>query len=203
MQRPHPAIFTLQRLMSELAQVDRNHHHLNNERSENDIEHSYSVAMLCWYIWSTQNLALDMEKVFKYSLVHDFVEVYAGDVNTFASKSDRAAKIQSEAQALTKLETELSEFPDMISHLKAYERKSDPESLFVWTVDKLQALILADLDHWRPYQKINISYETFIRKHHEQLAQCSPYCREIFTTLLEYFKTTYYDRPLKQDHYSR
>lgn len=195
MSQPLPIIFELQKLISSLAQVDRNHHHLESERSENDVEHSYSVAMLAWYICSAQALPLSTEKILKYALIHDFVEVYAGDVNTYADNAAREQKIQSEAKALKRLESELSEFTDMVDSLKTYETRTDPESLFVWTVDKLQALILADLDNWRPYKKINISYDAFVRKHQEQLSKCSPYCQEIFTVLLEYFKTTFYDQP--------
>ena len=93
-------MFTLQALMSDLTKIDRNHHILQSEKQENDVEHSYAVAMLCWYLHDALKLELDIAKILKYALVHDFVEVYAGDVNTFASKIARQEKIQTEAAAL-------------------------------------------------------------------------------------------------------
>lgn len=69
-----------------MSKVDRNHHILGSDRAENDVEHSYSVAILCWYLNDKLKLNLDIAKVLKYALVHDFPEVYAGDVNTFARK---------------------------------------------------------------------------------------------------------------------
>lgn len=188
-------MFTLQKLTSDLTKVNRNHHILDSDKAENDVEHSYAVTLLCWYIYDKLGLSLDLGKILKYAMVHDFVEVYAGDVNTFANDTDRKKKLDNEAIALTRLTEELKSFEGMTTSLKAYEAKSDEESVFVWTVDKMQALILADLDTWRPYKKISITYESFASKHHEQLSNCSFHCKEIFSELLEYCKTTYYDQP--------
>lgn len=177
--------------------MERNHHLIGSEHQENDIEHSFMVALLSWFICSHHKINLDLSKVLRYALVHDFVERYAGDTNTFASKSDRTKKAELEKAALAKLSEEFSGFKDMVDCLKRYEEKADEEALFVWTVDKMQALVLADMDGWRPYQKIKINYERFVQKHSEQLEKCSPYCKEIFVSLLEYCKTTFYDSPLR------
>jgi 5'-deoxynucleotidase YfbR-like HD superfamily hydrolase len=47
------------------------------ERKENDVEHSYQLAMLCWFTVMENQLSLDVHKVISYALVHDLVEVYA------------------------------------------------------------------------------------------------------------------------------
>src|SRR3989344_6781029 len=48
-------------------------------REENDAEHSYQLATVAWYLISTQGLKLDLGLALRYALVHDLVEVYAGD----------------------------------------------------------------------------------------------------------------------------
>lgn len=193
--RPHNTFFELQKLVNDLAFINRNHNLIASERKENDIEHSFMVAMLCWFIYDQHHIPLDLSKIIRYALVHDFVERYAGDTNTYASQEDRAKKIVREQSALKKLTKEFSDFSDLVECLTHYEEKKDEESLFVWTVDKMQSLVLADLDNWRPYQQIDISYDRFVQKHSEQLAKGSPYCKDIFATLLDYCKTTYYDQP--------
>ncbi len=193
--KPDNTMFHLQKLVSDLASVDRNHHRLESEVAENDVEHSYSVALLCWYLHEKLNLKLDLGKLMKYALIHDFVEVYAGDVNAYASKQERKQKVENEAIALERLTNELELFTGMTTLLKSYEEKGDEESKFVWTVDKMQALILADMDGWRPYKKLDISYDSFLKKHSWQLSICSSHCREIFSELFEYCKTTFYARP--------
>lgn len=195
MKKPDTLFFSLQQLVVDLALINRNHHLVGNDRNENDIEHSFAVALLCWFIHDNYNINLDLNKIFKYAIVHDFAERYAGDINTFASKEDRQKKIILEKDSLARINSEFKDFKDLVLTLNNYDLKADDEALFVWTVDKMQALILADMDQWRPYQKINISYETFTKKHHEQLAVCSSYCKEIFKVLLEYCETTFYDRP--------
>ena len=193
--KPNNLFFSLQQLVVDLALINRNHHLVGNERSENDIEHSFAVALLCWFIHDNYNIDLDLNKIFKYAIVHDFAEKYAGDINTFASKEDRQKKVELEKNAVKLLNKEFKDFRGLVKALNNYELKADEEAIFVWTVDKIQALILGDMDGWRPYKKINISYEMFTKKHHEQLAICSSYCREIFETVLAYCETTFYDRP--------
>ena len=194
--RPHPLLFDLQRLIVDLALIDRNHHLIGHERAENDIEHSFAVAMLCWYIHDKYKLDLDLAKILKYALIHDFTEKYVGDINTFASQEARSKKAKLEKAALTRLSEEFKGFGGLVTTLQDYDARADEEALFVWTVDKMQAYILGDLDDWRPYKKINLTYEAVVKKHAEQLAKCSPYCKEIFEEVLEYCKTTYYDRPV-------
>lgn len=153
--------------------------------------------MLCWLICDKYKLKLDIAKVLKYALAHDFVERYAGDVNSFATKKERSEKVKREKAALQRFDKEFKDFNDLVATMNGYEAKTDNEALFVWTVDKMQAYIMGDLDDWRPYKKLGISYESFIEKHAEQLAVCSPRCKEIFTELLDYCKTTFYDSPPK------
>lgn len=193
--RSHDTFFELQRLVVDLAMIDRNHHLIDSDRHENNIEHSFMVALLCWYICSKYDLKLDLSKVLRYALAHDFVERYAGDTNAFASKEEREQKVVREKAAAERLNRDFADFKDLGSIIEGYENKTDDEALFVWTVDKMQALVLGDLDNWRPYQKLEITYERFVEKHKEHRAVASPYCKEIFDSLLEYCKTTYYDRP--------
>ena len=193
--RPHNTFFELQRLVVDLALIERNHHLIDSERRENNIEHSFMVAMLCWYICSYHALKLDLSKVLRYALAHDFVERYAGDTNAFASKEVRERKVKLEKAAAERLGREFGDFGDLVDIIHGYEDKKDDEALFVWTVDKMQALILGDLDGWRPFQKIGVTYDQFVRKHKELAVTASPYCKEIFDTLVEYCKTTYYDQP--------
>ena len=194
MSHPDPLLFSLQRLIVDLSQINRKHYIPKTARRENDIEHSMAVAVLCWYIHDTYKLDLDIAKIFKYALTHDFVERYAGDVPTFASSAERDAKVVRERESLDKLSDEFSEFSDMVAAMQGYELKEDEESLFVWSVDKMQQLIMGDLDDWRSYAERPITYDEFVAKYTELLEKSSKYSREIFESLVEYSKTTYYEQ---------
>lgn len=72
-------------LMSSFRAIKRDIPKYHNVEPENDAEHSYQLAMMCWYITTIENLNLDINKILKYALVHDLAEVYAGDVSLYTS----------------------------------------------------------------------------------------------------------------------
>ncbi len=195
MTRPDPYLFALQQMTIDLSLIDRKHYLAGTSRRENDVEHSMTVAVLCWYIHDRYNLQIDIAKILKYAISHDFVERYAGDINTFASAREREEKLERESESLDKLSDEFKEFPDMITSMRSYENKLDEEAVFVWTVDKFQQLVMGDMDQWRPYAEGEISYEQFSAKYDELLVKSSVHCRDIFEGLIEYSKSTYYDLP--------
>lgn len=195
MKQPDPLLFSLQEMIIKFSLINRNHYLAGTKKKENDTEHSFSVALLCWFIHNRYNIDLDIGKILQYALAHDLVEVYAGDVNTFASESDRQKKMENEKVALTRVAKEFGDFSDMVEVMQKYEEKADEESIFVWTVDKMQALIMGDLDDWRPYKELSIDYDWFVEKHTQQLTNCSSYAKDIYSDLLKYCKSTYYDQP--------
>ena len=188
-------LFDLQRVVVDMALINRHHYLTGQERSESNIDHSYAVAMLCWFIFDKYSVKLSLEKILIYALIHDLPEVYAGDVHTFADQQAREQKIVREHQATNRLVKEFKDFPSLADALKHYEAQADDEARFVWTVDKMQALILGAQDEWRPYREGNINYKRFAEKYSEIIAKGSPYAKEIFTALLDYVSVSYYDQP--------
>lgn len=67
-------------LLHDFQKVERVVFVPQRDRQENDVEHSYLLAMLAWQLAEILAPQLSKEKVIKYALVHDLVEVYAGDV---------------------------------------------------------------------------------------------------------------------------
>lgn len=195
MNKPDPLLFSLQQMMVDMSLIERKHYLPHTSRRENDVEHSMTVAILCWYIVDNNSLDLDITKVFKYALTHDFVERYAGDVPTFASQPERDEKVLREQMSLQRLSEEFKDFDSLVVSMKMYEAKEDDESLFVWSVDKMQQLIMGDLDSWRSYAEKPITYDEFATKYTELLEKSSKYTKEIFEGLLKHSKTTYYEQP--------
>ena len=67
MQVPDEMYFEIQKLNIDLALINRNHYLAKTNRRENDIEHSFTVALLCWYIHNRYDLTLDIAKILKYA----------------------------------------------------------------------------------------------------------------------------------------
>ena len=108
------------------------------DRGENDAEHSYQLAMLARFVVTDNTLDLDIHKVLMYALVHDLVEVHAGD--TFAFTKDetlRASKKEREGAALEQIKKDFPQFTSLTDAIQNYEDKIDPESKFVYALDKI------------------------------------------------------------------
>ncbi|MBL8032021.1 MAG: HD domain-containing protein, partial [Candidatus Doudnabacteria bacterium] len=115
MKRPDlDRLIELQRLLQAFGSVDRVVHreHNGTMRQETDVEHSYNLAMTAWFI-APHFPKLDHDLVIRYALVHDLVEVHAGDTYVYGSREELASKHDREAAAASKLAAEWSDFPEL------------------------------------------------------------------------------------------
>ncbi len=126
-------------------------------RERND-SHVCQLMDVAWFIQQRHLPHLDMLKVWKYCMVHDKPEVYAGDTPAFADKHgvhngpDRASKKERERIATMRLKKEWeATFPDFLNYLHAYEALEDEESQFVYALDKF----LSDLNIWEDNGRTN------------------------------------------------
>jgi putative hydrolase of HD superfamily len=141
------------------------------DRQESDIDHSYMLAMLGWYICTKEKLSLDVNKVIHYSLVHDLVEVYAGDTHFYnASAEDYTSKERREQAAMKRIIKEFPHFTDLPILIKKYHKKADAESRFVYALDKVQPVLMIYLDRGRTWRKDGISYAMLREKKDPKVA---------------------------------
>lgn len=155
----------LQSTLNHYALLERRHYISGTDRREDDAAHSLSVAMICWHYYTKLALShLSEAKIFKYALIHDLVEIYAGDVMTYASAEARQQKEVDEQRAFERLAAEFAEDTDLVSHLHDYQHMVDEESYFVWTCDKIQAYTQGSLDDWRTYLEYPITKQMLIDK---------------------------------------
>ncbi len=127
-----------------LKQVIRQSALVDGSRQENDAEHSWHIAVMAFLLAGYANSDVDILKVLKMTLIHDLVEIYAGD--TFAY-DEVNAKTQNdrEAKAANRIFSILPEDQreELHSLWKEFDSKSTPEARFAVAIDKLQPLILS------------------------------------------------------------
>lgn len=195
----------LQKLVNDLAKVRRNHYIPSTDEHESNIHHSYSVAMLAWMIHDELNLDLDMAKVLKYALIHDMVEVYAGDTNAYADEELKKEKKIRERQAYQRLAKEFrSIFPDFISAIESYEAHSDKEGEFVWTIDKIQALVQGNIDDMRPFYELGLTREDVKRTHGKKMGTKVPdACKVRYFEIRDEFLDRYDDMKISSSPRAR
>jgi putative hydrolase of HD superfamily len=178
------SLFQFVKMLNAFRNVERVTYVNGENRQENDVEHSYHLAMIAWYLIEKENLPLNKDLVIQYALVHDLVEVYAGD--TFFYTEDQAlldSKAEREQEALQKLKEEYPSFSGITEVLHRYEEKQDEESKFVYALDKIQPIINIYLDGGRTWKENDITLELLKEKKKEKVA-VSPYVEKIFQELV-------------------
>ncbi len=146
-----------------LHKVERVARIAGEERYANTVEHSYQLALVAWYLVATHKLNMNLEKVLLYALAHDCVEAYAGDTYAYSTES-KAIKVERERVALEKISRDFPEFPQLITSIRAYETREDPESKFVYALDKLIDpinIFLEDGKLWRENEVTLSMHESY------------------------------------------
>lgn len=185
----------IQKLVSNIQTIERGHNILETDKRENVVEHSFAVTMLCWRIYEHVNSNLNLEKILKYSLAHDFLERgLKNDVNTYASDSLRIAKKELEKVEFEKFQIEFTAFDSMLRSMADYEAMKDEEARFVWCIDKIQALILGSLDTWRSYEREKISFQAFFEKGKTYIEKSPDCLKDTMIEVVKHTRDTYYEK---------
>jgi putative hydrolase of HD superfamily len=123
-------------------------------RRENDVEHSYQLAMLAWYIMDVFELRLNRAVVYEYCLCHDLPEAKVGDVHCLANAKVKRLKHEKEREARRQIKLMFPEFNALHESMEEYERR-DPgnyEAAFVYALDKflpMVNIIISGKPHWK------------------------------------------------------
>ncbi|MBQ8015158.1 MAG: HD domain-containing protein [Clostridia bacterium] len=129
--------------VDEMKNILRRNLLADGSRRENDAEHSWHLAIMAMILEEYSAEKVDIERVLKIALVHDLVEVYAGDTFAYDTKGYED-KEEREIKAAEKLFGMLD--PVQGAEIRAlwdeFEAKSSPEAVYANAVDRLQPLIL-------------------------------------------------------------
>lgn len=129
--------------IDEMKNVLRRNLVVDGSRRENDAEHSWHLAVMAMILEEYSADKVDISKVLKIALVHDLVEVYAGDTFAYDVKGNED-KLDREIMAAEKLFGMLKDGQgDEIRALwDEFEAKETAESKYANAIDRLQPLIL-------------------------------------------------------------
>lgn len=126
------------------------------ERHENDTEHSYNLAMASWFLVQSFP-GLNRDEVIRCALVHDLVEIHAGDTMIFQNPEGLATKQEREAAAVEQLQKDWADFPEMLEQLHHYEQRDSAEARFVYALDKVMPAIMNYLQGGRVWKTHHVT----------------------------------------------
>ena len=126
---------------------------LHEARKENDAEHSWHLAIMAFMLSEYSNQSVDVLKVIKMVLMHDIVEIDAGDTYCYDEKgyTTKAEREESAAQRIFGLlpEDQRNEYYQL---WREFEDSETSEARFAAVLDRLQPLMLN-------YNKKGISWQ--------------------------------------------
>lgn len=108
-----------------------------SEYCESVAEHSFGVALLAWFLADQYFPELDRDKLLRMSLIHDFGEIYAGDITPVDPVSEDE-KYNMEYCSIYKVLDKLPNGKEYISIWEEFESQDSPESVFIKQIDKLE-----------------------------------------------------------------
>jgi putative hydrolase of HD superfamily len=114
------------------------------ERCESVAEHSFGVAVLALWLVNSVETPLDACKVAQMALLHDFGEVYAGDIIP-ADAVSAEEKNRLEAEAVRQIFLRLPEGQAYLSIWEEFEAGQTPEARFVRQIDRLEMSLQASV----------------------------------------------------------
>ena len=135
--------------------IYRQTHLSGHGRNENDAEHAWHMAIMAYLLREYSNEPVDITRVMLMCLIHDVVEIDAGDTYAYDAEGLKTQKAREEA-AKERIYSLLPE--DQKKELAAifdeFEESKTPESKFAHAMDNLQPLMLNnsnDGGDWREH----------------------------------------------------
>ena len=115
----------------------------NGKTAENDAEHAWHAALMCVLLSEYANEKIDVLRTVTMLLIHDIVEIDAGDTYAY----DSSAKLSQRERELNAADRIFNLLPkDQAQKLRAlwdeFEAEETPESKFAHTMDNIQPAML-------------------------------------------------------------
>jgi putative hydrolase of HD superfamily len=126
--------------LEKLKLVHRRNRTIDGSRHENSAEHSWHVAIMAMVLQEHSDKTVDMLKVLKMLLLHDVVEIDAGDTWLYAETTDKESREHEAAQRLFGLLPE-TQRDQVLALWQEFEAGETAEASFAKGIDAFQPLL--------------------------------------------------------------
>jgi putative hydrolase of HD superfamily len=154
-------------------QIFRQSYVTDGTRKENDAEHAWHMAIMTFLLSEYANEEIDVLKTIRMILIHDIVEIDAGDTYAY-DDSAKATQREREERAADRLFGMLPE--DQAQELRAlweeFEAVETKEARFARTMDNVQPLLLNDATGGKAWEEHDVPLSK-IMKRNERTARGS------------------------------
>ena len=145
----------------------------DGKRKENDAEHSWHIALMAYLLQEHAEEPVDVPRVMLMMLIHDLVEIDAGDTYAYDSEGAKT-KREREVRAAERIFGLLPEdqgryFRELWDEFEAYE---SADAKYAHLLDNFQPLLLNDASGGRSWSEHDVK-KSQIYKRNEKVAETS------------------------------
>ena len=161
----------LQQQLAFLVEIDRMKNVMrqtllaDSSRRESDAEHSFSLAMFAMLLAAHAEEEIDRSRVIRMVLVHDLIEIYAGDTFCYDQKGNEDKQAR-EKEAADKLYAMLPE--DQAAEYRAlweeFDRMDTPDSRYAAALDRIQPMLNNYLTNGHTWKLGNVTSEQVYKR---------------------------------------
>ncbi|MDR3010775.1 MAG: HD domain-containing protein [Sphingobacterium sp.] len=137
----------------------------NSDRPENDAEHSWHLALMAMVLSEHANQSVDLLKVIKMVLIHDIVEIDAGDTFIYDAEKNHnntAAERIAAQRIFGILPTEQTE--ELIALWEEFEAGQTHDAKFARAMDRLEPLLQNSSNNGGTWNEPGVNYEKVYAK---------------------------------------
>lgn len=154
--------------LDKLKDIFRQSYLSHSKRHENDAEHSWHIAIMAILLAEHSSVFdknLDLFKVVKMLLIHDIVEIDAGDTYCY-DEIGNTHKKQKELNAAERLFNILPEDQgqELFDLWQEFEQQLTPEAVFAASLDRIQPIILNFISAGKSWKEHNITPDMILER---------------------------------------
>lgn len=147
--------------IDQLKDITRQSITTGSRRNENDAEHSWHLAVMAILLSEyAEEQNIDLLKVIKMVLIHDLVEIYAGDTYCYDEKAneDKAEREQEAAERLFSILPQ-DQGEELMNLWREFEEMETYEAAFAACLDRFQPLLLNYNTEGHTWQRPGVNSE--------------------------------------------
>ena len=151
--------------IDKLKYIQRKTKLFNSDRHENDVEHSWHLGMMAIVLAEHANKAIDMLKVIKMVMIHDIVEIDAGDTFMY-DKQKNHSNTEEERKAAQRIFGLLpgNQAEELIAIWEEFEAGESEEARFAKAMDRFEPLLQNTSNQGGTWREFDVKYATVFEK---------------------------------------
>ena len=137
----------------------------HSDRPENDAEHSWHLAMMTIVLAEHSDVPVDVLKVLKMVLIHDIVEIDAGDTFIYDTQKNHS-NTENELIAAKRIFGLLpdEQANELIAIWQEFEAGESPEARFAKAMDRIEPLLQNTSNNGGTWREFDVDYSKVFEK---------------------------------------